>query len=668
MRWLEPGKPGKYPYAITAHLSRCSGSQQRQQKRLPADALGQTAKITKHSRPSQGRGTIYVQSPSQTHVWTDLFMEEWERLLDELHSELSLRERELDLLHAIDQRLLGEHSPQEIFTFIVVETQDLIQADHAAILLRRSTFLEPMYSSLASVVGQRVPISESLTGLSLETDAVVNVPDLMRSELRTKYTPLRGYEGPPMRSLLATPIKIGDTIVGVLNAESTKANVFKQVHERIATTVASEVAIALQRTQTLASTILFADIDRLMLASDDSPDAAQQSEHVIQVALEKVMSELRRLEHVHHTGAQIMFLRGQDQLEIVHSTNPSYIGLTVPVAMSVSGRAVRERRSVIVGDVSGDEEYQPMLGSSIRSEIAVPILFGEDDIVIGVLNVASSEPDAFYGFYQVVLENFAQRVRTLLAFAKLRADVTEALELRSADDLLLAVGDQTSHMIHRLNSTVGQMRFRIKELQGLQDENSLRDDFLKESLSALLALAESTLMMPNDLTLRLADERTMVDINKCVKEAIRKLEVPKNVVLSLQLEDHIPPQPLYCFDIVVQNLLQNALDAMPEGGDLFVSTSVVLDPMRSTGYMQLSIRDTGNGIPADVQRHMFERNFSTKRRKGIGLGFGLWWVRTFVRRARGDVTIISEVGSGTEAIVKVPIDKPSDTLQKVDTC
>jgi signal transduction histidine kinase len=593
-------------------------------------------------------------------------MQEWERLLNELHNELSLRERELDLLHDIDLRLLEpEKSPKEIFEFIVRETRDLLQAEFATILLRRSTFLEPMYSTLESVVGQRVLISKSLTGMSLETNTQVNVPDLRTSELRAKYAPQRGYDGPPMRSLLATPIRIRDTIVGVLNAESTHENVFKGVHERIAIAVASQVAIALERTQTLASTVLFADVDRLVFVSDDSQDAAQQSEHVLQIALEKVITELTRLEHVQHTGAQIMFLLGEDQLEIMHSTNRSDITKTLPVANSVCGRAVRERKTVIVGDVSSDPEYQRMLGSSIRSEIAVPILYGQDDLVIGVLNVESSELNAFYGAYQVVLENFAEKVRTLLAFARLRAKVTAALEWRIANETLLAVGDRTSHMIHRLNNTVGAMRFSIEGLQEKQKGGSLDQDFLSESLAELHDLAVRTLKMPEEIMRQFAQAGTTVDINECVRKAIDKISVPRAVTLQLDLADHIPPQPLYSFDIVVENLLQNAIDAMPPGkGRLSVSTAMVFDSMHSTGYLQLSIRDNGKGIPPEIQRQMFDLNFSTKRDKG--LGFGLWWVRMFVRRSGGDITIQSTLGAGTEAVVKIPISRPSDTLPASD--
>lgn len=581
-------------------------------------------------------------------------MEEWERLLDELRSELSLRERELAFLHAIDLRLLeSENSPRATFNFVVEGTKDLLDAQHTTILLRRSTFLEPMYSTLASVVGQRVPVSQSLTGLSLETDMPVNVSDLMASELRARYAPLRGYIGPPMRSLLAAPIKIDGAIVGVLNVESLEPGVFRDVHERIAVAIASQIAIAMQRTQTLASNILLADVDRLMFADTDPDQTIQQSDDVIQVALEKVMYELRRHEHIHHEAAQIMFLQNEEQLEIVHSTNPSDVGVTLQVANSVSGRAVRERKPVVVGNVSSDPEYQ-MLGSSVNSEIAVPILFGEEDLVIGVLNVESAELDAFSDFYRVVLESFAEKVRTLLAFTRLRAHLTDALELRTADQMLLAIGDQTGHIIHSVNNTVGAMRFRIKELQAAQDDKSLDDGFLRESLSALLNLADRALKVPDEVMLQGGQSETLVDVNECVVKAAEKLEIPESVVLELQLDRQIPPQPLYFFDVVVQNLLQNALDAMPDGGQLAATTELLLDPANSMSFIHLSVRDTGSGIPVDVQSRVFEQNFTTKHEKK-GLGFGLWWVRTFVRRARGDVTLRSSAESGTEVVVKIPV-------------
>ena len=304
-----------------------------------------------------------------------------------------------------------------------------------------------------------------------------------------------------------------------------------------------------------------------------------------------------------------------------------------------------------------------MLGESIRSEIAVPILFGEEDLVIGVLNVESEERDAFSDFYQLVLENFAEKVRTLLAFARLRGDLTEALELRSADDVLAAVGDQTSHMIHRLNNTVGAMRLRIIELEDAQERGDLTEDFLRDTLGALHNLAERTLQMPDEITTLLSNNSRKIDVNACVEGAINKIELPRSVRLDMQLTDGIPLLPLYNFNIVVENLLRNSLDAMPGGGKLTVTTAQVLDPTRLTGYLQLVINDTGIGMPPEIQKKIFELNFTTKTEKGKGLGFGLWWVRNFVRRARGDISIRSSPGEGTEVTIKIPIDRPDGGVQ-----
>jgi signal transduction histidine kinase len=584
-------------------------------------------------------------------------LERWESLLNELRAELTLREEELDFLHVSDLMLLdSDRSAQEIFSFIVRGTQKLLGANHASILMRRSTFLELMYSNLTSVIGQRVPISQSLTGLSLEEDRTINVPDLTKSSYADRYAPLRGYQGPPMLSLLITPIRIRGAAVGVLNAESQRAGAFQEVHERIAAAVAAQIAIALQRTQTLASDAIFADVDRMIFAGNDESDiGAEETQPVVRQALERVMSELQRLEHVAYHRAEILFLRDRGELEIVHSTSPELIGLMVPVENSVTGRAIREKRTIIVGDVTKESEYQLAAGS-VRSEIAVPIFLG-NDILIGALNVESEEEDAFYGFNQVVLESFAEKIKTLLAFAKLRTDVTEALELRTANDVLVAVGDQTSHLVHQLNNTVGAMRARIKELQEMRSDGSLdtaADGFLDESLAALLALAERTLRMPDDVTRQLGQDSD-VDVNDCVRRALGKIERRDDVRIDVDLQDDIPALQLYSFDIVVQNLLQKALDAMPDGGTLTVRTSAVGHRGPGTGYIQLTVSDTGTGIAPEILKRVFELNFTTKGSRGKGLGLGLWWVRNFVRRAKGDIAIRSVPGSGTEVSVKVPI-------------
>jgi signal transduction histidine kinase len=587
-------------------------------------------------------------------------VERWETLIEELRAEFLLREEELQLLHEIDLQLLGSERPlATTFDFIVQRSQEIIKADHTHILLLRGRYLEGSYSTKDSDLGQRIDVLRSLAGQCLATGRPVRIPDVTRPEHWDRYVPIKGYTGEQMKSLLAVPIKVHDTMVGVLNAESIRVDAFTSVHENFLLAIASQVAMALQRAQLFDRNALFADVDQLIFATGDS-------QSVIQSALERVMQALHDLEHIAPSEAMICFRHGKD-LEIVHSTRPSDVGLVLGIDESICGRAVRERRTIVLKDVSAEPEYRRLFGSSIKSEIAVPIfLLGDDDLPIGVLNLESDEYDAFQGFSQVILESFADKVRVLLAFAKLRSNVTEAMDVRNATDLLIAVGDQASNMIHRMNSTVGQMQFRILELQSALENAELpQNEFLEESLETLRTLAERTLQMPEEVTQLLSQQSSTVDVNAAVHGVLEKIPVPPNVDVQLDLHPGLPLLSLYCFDVVIQNLLQNAIDAMPDGGLLFVSTSSTVQEELPAGYVQLVVRDNGTGISDDILPKIFELNFSTKpvSKKGRGLGLGLWWIRNFVRRANGDITVTSSLNEGSSFTVKVPFERSPEQIR-----
>jgi CheY-like chemotaxis protein len=105
----------------------------------------------------------------------------------------------------------------------------------------------------------------------------------------------------------------------------------------------------------------------------------------------------------------------------------------------------------------------------------------------------------------------------------------------------------------------------------------------------------------------------------------------------------------------IVNMGVNARDAMPQGGRLVIETrNVVFDadhsdfhPELEAGqYVQLSISDTGSGMPPEVRDRVFEPFFTTKE-KGRGTGLGLAMVYGFVKQCGGHVTIHSGVGRGT---------------------
>ncbi|MCJ7704803.1 MAG: HAMP domain-containing histidine kinase, partial [Desulfobacterales bacterium] len=107
---------------------------------------------------------------------------------------------------------------------------------------------------------------------------------------------------------------------------------------------------------------------------------------------------------------------------------------------------------------------------------------------------------------------------------------------------------------------------------------------------------------------------------------------------------------------VFLNLITNALDAMPHGGSLTVKAQQISSPIFSENgkWLEISITDTGIGIPEESKKKIFDPFFTTKR-MGDGTGLGLSICEKIVRDHSGRLDVKSEVGKGSTFFVFLPV-------------
>ncbi|BDU73172.1 hypothetical protein METEAL_23460 [Mesoterricola silvestris] len=110
---------------------------------------------------------------------------------------------------------------------------------------------------------------------------------------------------------------------------------------------------------------------------------------------------------------------------------------------------------------------------------------------------------------------------------------------------------------------------------------------------------------------------------------------------------------------MIMNLCVNAIDAMPHGGDLLITTRPTED-----GGQELRVKDTGEGMAADVLAKAMEPFFSTKP-KGKGTGLGLAMAYGTMKAHDGTLELFSQPGSGTEAVLRFPNTRVSPSSRAV---
>ncbi len=217
---------------------------------------------------------------------------------------------------------------------------------------------------------------------------------------------------------------------------------------------------------------------------------------------------------------------------------------------------------------------------------------------------------------------------------------------------------------HDLKSPLTSILLTLQRLQKEYRNHSPQhahtyDEYAKnimERIEALRRLTRNFLKLIDIEQLHLVE----TEVNRFLQQAVGAINFPPDIQCELKLsaEPCLVPMDHEQMHVVLENLVTNAINAMPEGGKITLAASLARDLHlpnangNARDYAVLEVQDTGIGIPASAHEHIFEPRFTTSEN---GTGLGLAMVKKIVAAHHGHIEFESEEGTGTVFSVYLPV-------------
>jgi signal transduction histidine kinase len=219
--------------------------------------------------------------------------------------------------------------------------------------------------------------------------------------------------------------------------------------------------------------------------------------------------------------------------------------------------------------------------------------------------------------------------------------LTNASKLESVGRLAFGIAHEINNPLTNVSLGVQILKNRVGDNEVLRELESIEKNIEKASVIAKELLQFSR-----------SDESMFinVDIIGTIKSTLILLEHRlRNVKVHLGLSDipRVPGDPVKLEQVFI-NIIRNSVDALPDGGDIHISSS------RKKGFVTVEVSDNGAGIADEDKQKLFEPFFTTKE-VGRGSGLGLSICYSIIKQHNGHIEISSVAGKGTTVTIRLPV-------------
>jgi signal transduction histidine kinase len=344
-------------------------------------------------------------------------------------------------------------------------------------------------------------------------------------------------------------------------------------------------------------------------------------------------------------------------------------GTFIPLELAYSARGqglfarlFREREPQLVSAARGrrlSDALHESLDVRMSTFMLAPLSQG-NTIAGAVLCGRTERTDVFTGEDMAVIRAMVHVASLALQNAVLRVE-HEALQQKVAQlnaqllqsAKLAATGKLAASIAHEINNPLQSVQSCIYLVNdGVPPDGSSRQylDIAREELDRIAKIVQrlADFYRPSQDSLRLTDLNALLDtvlvlMGKRLQQG--KVKVTKSLFTEVPLVAVSADQMKQVF----VNLILNAMEAMPEGGELHVSTRAVRKLQANS--VEIGFKDSGTGIPSEAMDRIFDPFFSTKA-KGTGLGLSI--SHDIVERHAGSIRVESRAGAGSSFTVSLP--------------
>jgi signal transduction histidine kinase/putative methionine-R-sulfoxide reductase with GAF domain len=577
--------------------------------------------------------------------------------------EKKLKSKEINAMLEISKAIASGLYLEDVLRLIVTVTANLMNSKICSLWIfdeRDQKFkLKATQSISEEYLRERsLAMGEGVVGHVALQNQPMAILDVLKEPLY-KEKELAKKEG--LVSLLSVPMCIKDRVIGVINCYTSHPHSFSKSEEEILTTVANQAAICIENSG-LMETFDIDEILRLVLEGVTKNIGFDRARLYL-------VNEKRNI-------LECKMAVGIDEGKIKEITLP------LDPEESVVARSIFEKRPFVIPDASKDPRVNPVLQEklNLQSLVVIPLLVKEKSL--GAIAADHTEPGK--NITRETLESvmtFAQQaglaIHNALMYQELKAfsqQMEEKIQKTTADlrkteaqlirsEKLAALGQLSAGIAHEIRNPLTSINILIHSLtENLPTEDSRWEDLkvIEEEILRINEIVDQFLRFAKPAS-PLLEKTNLIPIFEEILQLLR----PQIERGRIAVKKEFDPLPLITVDKeqikqVILNLLMNAIQAMPGGGELSLGGRFSKD-----GYwVELTIQDSGVGIPQGDLEKLFDPFFSTKE-GGIGLGLSI--AHRIIDQHHGKIEVESTPGKGTRFTISLPVlteEQDADTFDR----